>query len=265
MNITKENICELVYNSINQSLRHGERSFDYSHSKISTIVDELFFVLAQQMKNQNSVEIRGFGRFSIEESKVKKGRNFKTGESILIPSKKRIRFKPSPALYEPITQKFICENEVNCPSRISTIIKKDQLPIRICRYYYRCPSRTPDLFQNDPKFSKYARVLNVTTGELVRAKKINSEKVQMLGKPLVIIYCETKPECQKIKFPHYFIVTFEKDLICPNFNSGPSEVSFNNQLKKCYVRNSYLDYEFNIHQPVFKSDEVLKILLNARF
>lgn len=265
MNVTKEMLSDLIYSSINESLRKGERIYDYSHGKIAVIVDELFFVAGQELKKHHPIEIRNFGTFSIVDTKAKRGRNFKTGEAIIIPAAKKIKFTASSALYEAPARKISCENEITCPLRISTVIKKNGCPIRICRYHYRCPSRTPDLFQNDPVFAKNATVLNVTTGELVRARQDNVDKVPELNVPIVIIYCETKFYSQKVRLPQYFVLTFEKGSINPSFNSGPATVSFNNQTNKCYVRNSHLDYEFDINKPVLKNDEVLKILLNAKF
>ena len=265
MNTTKEMLINLTYSSINESLRRGERSNEFPYSKVSTVVNEIFYVLGQELKKHHPVEIRGFGSFTIVDSKAKKGRNFKTGELMNIPAAKKIKFTPSPALYDPPAKKITCENEIACPLRISTIIKKDGCPIRICRYHYRCPSRTPDLFQNDPVFAKNGKVLNVTTGELIRASQDKSDSVPNLNVPVVIIYCETKFDTQKIRLPQYFILAFEKGSIRPTFNSGPANVSFNNQTNKCYVRNSHLDYEFEINKPVMKNDEVLRILLNAKF
>ena len=267
MNITKEKLCELVYDSINESLRPGERSSNYGHGIINTAVDEVFFVLGENLKNQNSVEIRGFGRFSIHERKTKKGRNFKTGEAVLIPPRNVIKFNPSPALYEPISKKIACENELDCPMRISTTIKNGEQPIRICRYHYRCPSRTQDLFQNDTVFSKNARVLEVTVGELVSVHNMNKElvPVAIFNVPVVLVYCESKPSKQKVRVPEYFVLVFSKDSVRPTFNSGPANVSFNYQINKCYVRNSNFDLEFDIAKHSIKYDEVLKILLNAKF
>ena len=265
MNITKRMLVESIYDSINEALRRGERSTAFSYDKIATIVDELFFVAGEKLKEHKSIEIRNFGTFSFVEQKYKRGRNFKTSENIEIPFSEKIKFTASPALYGPPARKICCENQRDCPNRISTIIQTEREPVRICRFYYRCPSRTPDLFQNDPIFSKYGRVLNVTTGELVRAIQNKDGYMPKLHIPLVLVYCETKVDTQKIKLPEYFVLTFEKDSVIPTFNSGPADVSFNNQNQKCYVRNSHFDLVYEINNPVLKNDEVLKILLNAKF
>ena len=267
MNISKEKLCYFIYDSINESLRPGERSSSYSHDVIATTVDELFFVLGENLKNQNSVEIRGFGSFSIQKRKKRKGTNFRTGEPILVPPKNVIKFKPSPALYEPLVQKITCEDEINCPMRISTIIKSGEQPVRICRYHYRCPYRASELFQNDPVFAKNARAIEVFVGELVhvRNEKRDYVPISIINVPLVMVYCETKPSEQKGGLPEHFVLVFGKNSVRPTFNSGPADVSFNWEHTKCYVRNSDFEFEFSINYQSFKYDEVLKILLNVKF
>lgn len=264
MNITKDNLCDLVYKSLNDSLIYREQSTEFPHYRIAAIIDETFFAMSQQLKNQHSIEIRGFGRFSVQESKVKKGRNFRTDTTIVIPAKNRIKFKASPSLYEPPATKMTCENERDCLTRISTTVKKDGCPIRMCRYYYRCPSRTQDIFQNDPFFSQKAKVLYLTTGKLVRATHDETIPIAEFEMPVVILHCETKVDSQKVKIPEDFILTFRRDSVRPNFNSGPAIISFNYRNGKLYVRNSHLDFEYDI-EPVFRNDVILTILLNAKF
>ena len=105
----------------------------------------------------------------------------------------------------------------------------------------------------------------MTTGELVRATQNKDEYIPKLHIPVVLLFCETKVDTQKIKLPEYFVLTFEKDSVTPTFNSGPAEVSFNNQNQKCYVRNSHCDLIYEINKPILTNNEVLKILLNAKF
>ena len=93
MNITKDTLCDLIYKSLNDSLIYREQSTEFPHYRIASIIDEAFFVMGQQLKNQHSIEIRGFGRFSVQESKERKGRNFKSENPIIIPAKNRIKFK----------------------------------------------------------------------------------------------------------------------------------------------------------------------------
>lgn len=47
------------------------------------------------LKRGQRVTFSGFGSFEVKKSKKRKGRNPRTGEEILIPRKKRIKFNPS--------------------------------------------------------------------------------------------------------------------------------------------------------------------------
>ncbi len=63
-------------------------------SKLNFIVDTFFQALENALKNNQSVELRGFGTFFLKEIKEKySARNPKTGEMIYVPKKNKIRFK----------------------------------------------------------------------------------------------------------------------------------------------------------------------------
>ncbi|MFO7817162.1 MAG: HU family DNA-binding protein [Desulfovibrionales bacterium] len=49
------------------------------------------------------VGITGFGSFSVQERPARKGRNPKTGETIEIPAKKALKFKPSKKLEQEVS------------------------------------------------------------------------------------------------------------------------------------------------------------------
>ena len=52
------------------------------------------------LKNNERVEIRGWGMFSPKIQKKRKSRNPKTGQELLIPEKKNIHFKMSKELLD---------------------------------------------------------------------------------------------------------------------------------------------------------------------
>jgi integration host factor subunit beta len=43
----------------------------------------------------DGIEIRGFGSFRVKDKAARKGRNPRTGETVLVPAKKVAAFKPS--------------------------------------------------------------------------------------------------------------------------------------------------------------------------
>jgi nucleoid DNA-binding protein len=60
--------------------------------------DALFDAIGAALKRGERVELRGFGTFSVVETKARPGRNPRTGNSIRIPPGRRVRFKPAKSL-----------------------------------------------------------------------------------------------------------------------------------------------------------------------
>ena len=56
------------------------------------------------LSQDQSLEIRGFGKFSVRLRQSRYGRNPKTGQKIEIPAKKTIHFKLSKKFYEKINK-----------------------------------------------------------------------------------------------------------------------------------------------------------------
>ncbi|MDR0956948.1 MAG: HU family DNA-binding protein [Endomicrobium sp.] len=57
------------------------------------IVNRVFEAIKNSLKRGDKVVVTGFGSFKICETKIKKGRNPKTGEDLIIGPKKKIRFR----------------------------------------------------------------------------------------------------------------------------------------------------------------------------
>jgi DNA-binding protein HU-beta len=73
-----------------------------AHSQLTrkeakSIVDDVFASIAATLRKGDAVRISAFGSFSLRDRKARKGRNLKTGESITIPARKVVRFKPAKA------------------------------------------------------------------------------------------------------------------------------------------------------------------------
>lgn len=64
------------------------------------ILDTTFSTITDSLNDNIPVFIHGFGKFSITQAKARRGRNPQTGESIEIPAKNVVRFKPSKTLKE---------------------------------------------------------------------------------------------------------------------------------------------------------------------
>jgi nucleoid DNA-binding protein len=71
-----------------------------SRTKASRIVNSLFEIIGGKLENGEQVVVQSFGRFKVKFKWAGKGRNPKTGEKIIIESKRIVQFKTSPSLRE---------------------------------------------------------------------------------------------------------------------------------------------------------------------
>ena len=68
-------------------------STEITNAKAEKIIDVIIDQIRRETKTMGSVTIRGFGKFYLSNSPEKIGRNFKTGEQVVIPPKQVIKFK----------------------------------------------------------------------------------------------------------------------------------------------------------------------------
>jgi len=61
---------------------------------VKTIVQKTFDVIIDSLVRSEKVELRNFGVFKIKERKARFGRNPRTGESVPVPPRKVVVFKP---------------------------------------------------------------------------------------------------------------------------------------------------------------------------
>lgn len=61
-------------------------------------VDGVIDIMKDAFKNGRNVSLRGLGSFVIKERKEKTGRNPRTGEVIIIPAHKEVKFNQSQSL-----------------------------------------------------------------------------------------------------------------------------------------------------------------------
>lgn len=62
-------------------------------SQVRNIADSIFDEIVYRTAKQGRVSIPRFGRFLVIETRSRKGHNPRTGEEIVVPSKKRIVFR----------------------------------------------------------------------------------------------------------------------------------------------------------------------------
>ena len=78
---------------------------ELSVSKISCIIDCLLETISNALVKNDTVQLIGFGSFSVKKRKARTGRNPKTGEPIKIPASKAVKFSLGKALKLKINKK----------------------------------------------------------------------------------------------------------------------------------------------------------------
>ncbi|MFQ5876132.1 MAG: integration host factor subunit beta [Acidobacteriota bacterium] len=68
------------------------------HSEI--IVNTVFDSIVSALRNDEKIELRGFGSFRIRQRRSRQGRNPKTGDKVDVPAKRIPYFKPGKELKE---------------------------------------------------------------------------------------------------------------------------------------------------------------------
>jgi integration host factor subunit beta len=81
--------------------RFSQLTQRHAESAVKTILD----AMNESLAGGNRIEIRGFGSFSINHRASRIGRNPRSGESVAIPEKRVLHFKPGKALREAVDRR----------------------------------------------------------------------------------------------------------------------------------------------------------------
>ncbi len=84
--LTKAGIVEAVYNHNDITLNRTE---------VKSVIEKLFRMMKQAIKNDQSLLISGFGKFEAYDKNARRGRNPQTEESITLPPRKVVVFRLS--------------------------------------------------------------------------------------------------------------------------------------------------------------------------
>jgi len=85
--MTKADLVEEVVRVSSVSKKHAE-----------TIVNTVFTSIVEALREDEKIELRGFGSFRIRRRRSRQGRNPKTGERVDVPEKRIPYFKPGKEL-----------------------------------------------------------------------------------------------------------------------------------------------------------------------
>ncbi|MBW2621918.1 MAG: integration host factor subunit alpha [Deltaproteobacteria bacterium] len=87
-------------------VRQIQAKVGFSRQKTAEVVDDLFEIMKETLEKGEPVKISGFGNFEVRQKNARKGRNPQTGESIIIPQRRVLSFKPSQLLKKAINNVF---------------------------------------------------------------------------------------------------------------------------------------------------------------
>ena len=73
-------------------------------AEVAIAVDSVLDLIADALRSNERVDLRGFGSFVVKERKERQGRNPRTGETITIAAKRDASFKPGKELTEKLAQ-----------------------------------------------------------------------------------------------------------------------------------------------------------------
>jgi integration host factor subunit alpha len=85
--MTKAEIVERVYERVG-----------FSKKEAVDIVELLFDLMKETLKNGEKIKVSGFGNFVVKEKRARRGRNPQTGEEIEIAPRRVLTFRPSHTL-----------------------------------------------------------------------------------------------------------------------------------------------------------------------
>jgi len=79
-----------------------EVGLDASLSNV--LVDAFFDEIRELLQKDNKVILSGLGKFSVRQKEAREGRNPKTGEKVMVPSRKVVHFQTSASLRKLLNQ-----------------------------------------------------------------------------------------------------------------------------------------------------------------
>jgi len=85
--MTKADLVELVHERVGSSKKEAVE-----------VVEEVFAIVRECLCQGDKVKISGFGSFTVNQKRARRGRNPQTGITIIIDSRRVLSFKPSQVL-----------------------------------------------------------------------------------------------------------------------------------------------------------------------
>ncbi len=92
MNLTKSDLVDAIYK------KHDE----LTKSEASHFIETFLKVVKDNLIDGSDLLLSGFGKFSVNEKRTRKGRNPATGETLILAARRVVTFRPSGKLRDRI-------------------------------------------------------------------------------------------------------------------------------------------------------------------
>lgn len=96
--MNKENLIQKVFEAVSS---HGR---EISKAAVTDVFNSVFDSISQAVSNGDDVTLIGFGTFVVKQQNERRGRNPATGQEMLIPAKKVLKFRPGKQIKEAINK-----------------------------------------------------------------------------------------------------------------------------------------------------------------
>jgi len=71
---------------------------EITRKQASENIEWIFSSIVESLKKDSRFSSSGFGSFTVNTRKAHKGRNPRTGEEVMVPARKTVKFNPSPKM-----------------------------------------------------------------------------------------------------------------------------------------------------------------------
>jgi integration host factor subunit alpha len=80
------------------------RKIGFSRKESAEVLEAVISIMKSTLESGEKLKIPRFGNFEVRHKADRRGRNPKTGETITIPARRVLTFKPSPVLRQALNQ-----------------------------------------------------------------------------------------------------------------------------------------------------------------
>lgn len=94
--ITKTELIRVA--AVSSTYMKNDEEYSLTQKQVEVALNALIGVVSASLVKGDKVQIAGFGTFEVSERSAREGRNPSTGEPMVIPASRSVKFKPAKSL-----------------------------------------------------------------------------------------------------------------------------------------------------------------------